>query len=663
MKWGVLDMQSKISWFKREVWKQDFRQVGWIGVIYACTLIFILPINIAMQIGKDQNNYVIREQHDLFYQLPELQITTLFIAPVLLAVFLFRFMHVKQSADFIHSLPISRMLIFSHKIFLGITLLIATDLIVSAILLIMERIIDVSMFYTLSDVWAWFGITLLFQVFIFMVGVLVGMLTGLSVIQAVFTYIFLLFPTGISILIMFNLNYVLIGFPETFMIEDQVTQYSPITDSVSMLYEMNVSFMKIMIYVVLTLLFAFISLWLYRYRKGERSSQAVVFSPLRPVFKYSFTFCMTLVGGFYFGEVQQEYRWIIFGYIIGSIIGYLLAQMILEKTWRVFTKWKSYFYFVLGCMVLFIMVTLDLTGFEKHIPDTKDIERVYLVEEPYYYNYQNQLERLGAGISSKAVIAEVRGLHEALIDASDRLDPHQYDNETIILRYQLNNNQEVVRQYQVPDLSAFAQYLQPIYQSEEYKKSTNELFSIKNEEVEKIEFISENRLDYEVLADKEKIKQVLEALKKDILAESYQDIRFPTNYLANISLYFSDEDKQPIYLPLKSNYQAFVDWLKQEKLYDDVIITADDVNAIYVKQFEQDTDMIYDASIYFQEEADVIKITEKNKLEELLHSITQGSIDQEVIYGMAIDVKEMEEPIIERLEFTRIPNYIINGLQ
>ncbi|CQR47877.1 hypothetical protein BN1058_02209 [Paraliobacillus sp. PM-2] len=658
-------MQSKTSWYKKELVKQDFRQVGWISLIYTVILIFVLPLNIAMYLSQDDmNRYITSDTYtNLFQYITEIQILTIFIAPVLLAIFLFRYMQTKQSADFMHSLPMKRQVIFFHKVGLGIALLAATDLIICLILVFMEWGFDVSLFYTLSDIAPWFGLSLLLQTFVFVVAVFVGMLTGVSAIQGVFTYIFLLFPVGISMLVMYNLNYVLIGFPDNYFLEDQLLQYSPITYSWELLHNMNVSFVNISIYLCFILFITGLSLWLYTKRKVEAASQAIAFSPLRPIFKYGFTFCMTLVGGFYFGEVQNNYGWLIFGYIFGSVFGYILAQMILKKTWRVFTEWRSYFYYVLGCGLLFMLISLDITGYQNRIPDTADIDQVYVNEQsPNYWNQKNGYDH--NGITSTQLISNVRKLHQILITSSDRSQIYNHGNDTIELRYELENGHNVVRKYNVPNIAALDDFLKPIYESKEYKKMNYPIFLLDENKVNHIEInILSGRFQAgERITENTQINALMHALKEDVFNMSYEDIRHPTNGLVDISIRFND-NQHPIYVPIQSNYSSFFDWLKNHGLYEDVIVTADDVNALYIHKFTRDSDQIYNRDSYLNSDK-VIKFTGEAEITSLLQSISQrGAYQQDTIYGIAIDLKRTDELIIQILESTKVPDFVLDVIE
>ncbi|WP_079709279.1 DUF6449 domain-containing protein [Paraliobacillus ryukyuensis] len=653
-------MPLKTSWFKKELSKNDFRQVGWIGLMYTVVLIFALPLNVAMQLGQDNLSSQIQEEgYHLFEFMPVIQLIMLFTAPVLLAVFSFRFMQVKQSADFMHSLPIHRILIYLHKIGYGILLLILTDLVISLILLIMASTVDVSAFYTISDIFPWFGLTLLFQLFVFSVGTFVGMITGLSVIQGLFTYIFLLLPSGISILIFYNLDLVLNGYPEPYFIEEKVMQFSPITDSVNMLYELNISFMKMFIYGFLTIIIFLISYWLYKNRSVEAASQAVAFSPLRPVFIYSFTFCMTLLGGLYFGYAQKGTGWLVFGYIIASIIGYLVAQMILAKTWRVFTNWKSYLYFIIGFTILAMLIVFDVTGYQERVPETSKVEKVYIMDNHNHYAFNQIIDEMDKGMESKEIISDVMELHQYLIEHGQETKIDENSSEFTI-KYQLENGREVIRQYYIANNANLDSLLKPIYETEEYKK-TNELFTLTNLKQMEISNYRYGRYDTTIY-DQRKIEQAMNALKKDFLAQSYEDMQNNAKLLADVEL-TTTEDKY-IYFPIKATTTSFIAWLKQENLYDEVIVDAEDIEAVYVREFNAENDDIYNNNLYKNLDSDeVVKITDKNKITELMNSGNGENYGKDLVYGMAFKVKNDPQLQIDIIDTDHIPQFITDAFK
>ena len=87
-----------------------------------------------------------------------------------------------------------------------------------------------------------------------------------------------------------------------------------------------------------------------------------------------------LTGGMYFGDFQKM-GWIIFGFIVGSLIGYSIATMILEKTWRILYKWKGYIGFAIVASISLLLLNMDIVGYENNVPQDSEVKRVYVSSE------------------------------------------------------------------------------------------------------------------------------------------------------------------------------------------------------------------------------------------------------------------------------------------
>lgn len=666
MKWEVSVMKSKTFWYKKELGKQRFRQVGWIGFIYFLILFFAIPLDVLMQVGIEDYTYKI-ETTTVFAINPFIQLIILFIAPVLLAIFLFRFLQTKDAADFIHSLPIKRENMFYHQVIMGLSLLYIPVLVNAIILSIMSQTMEISNYFTVPDIGYWIGITLLLQTFIFASSVFVGMLTGISAIHAAFTYVFLFFPVGIYLLVMSNLNYALIGFPKIYLTEAYITELSPVTDSISMAYYDNITFLKILIYLVFILILFISSLFIYKKRHVEAATQAIAFRPLRPIFKYGFTFCITLIGGLYFGLLQKEISWIIFGYFIGSIFGYLIAQMILLKTWRVFGKWRGYLYFVIGFVLVFVIIILDVTGFEKKIPEVDSIESVYISENPF--SFRDKESRSGQkGLSSQEEIGYVRALHEKLIEESNRRTDYQeygYASNSLSIRYILKSGKELVRQYSMKDLDYYQGYLEDIYQLESYKEYANELFWLFDEEIDKISIdpaYEFNLLNETEILDKAQISKGMAALKKDILEEGYQEQRHATYYLTYVEFLVANKKNQYAYMEIKTNYTHFVKWLEDVGLDEQVIMSVEDITEIRIGKFHLEDDNLYDPLMY-EDGLQILQIDDFSQMDTVIHALGDGNVSDLYGYGAAFYLKGESQPVIETIESNHVPDFVVDHFE
>ena len=80
---------------------------------------------------------------NLFSSQQMIQYVLVIVIPVLFAIFLFRFLQMKQASDFIHSLPITRRSIYFHMIGTGIGFIILPILLTGLILILFHSAIDI----------------------------------------------------------------------------------------------------------------------------------------------------------------------------------------------------------------------------------------------------------------------------------------------------------------------------------------------------------------------------------------------------------------------------------------------------------------------------------------------------------------------------------------
>ncbi|HAQ07715.1 MAG TPA: multidrug ABC transporter permease, partial [Bacillus bacterium] len=125
-------MPSRMSLFNKEMIKQVGRSVGWISVLYFLGLLFAVPLRIMMTF-TDQNFRYFTPIESLFKFDFGLQIILFVSVPVLIAVFLFRFLHVKQAADLMHSMPVKREKIYHFYTITGLLYLIIPVLLIALI--------------------------------------------------------------------------------------------------------------------------------------------------------------------------------------------------------------------------------------------------------------------------------------------------------------------------------------------------------------------------------------------------------------------------------------------------------------------------------------------------------------------------------------------------
>ncbi|MEH6882182.1 multidrug ABC transporter permease, partial [Priestia megaterium] len=175
-------MQSKTSSFNRGMWIQSMRNVGWIGALYTLVLLFILPLQIILRYTGEvnENGMYTEKLKTLFEVVGSLQFLFMFTVPVVLAIFLFRYIQTKSAADYIHSLPISRGVLFWQNVLLGIVSLVLPVIISAIVLFLIKDSVNVDDLYTLKLILRWAIDTIILNIFVFSGAVFAGMFTGMS---------------------------------------------------------------------------------------------------------------------------------------------------------------------------------------------------------------------------------------------------------------------------------------------------------------------------------------------------------------------------------------------------------------------------------------------------------------------------------------------------
>ncbi|WNB91199.1 DUF6449 domain-containing protein [Bacillus sp. NEB1478] len=630
-------MPSKTSWFNREIIIQSLRNSGWIGIVYFLGLVFALPLRILMDYTRTEESYYqsITDSNLFDYHL-DVQVILMFGIPIILAIFLFRYLQVKNAADFMHSIPVKRSTLYNHYVCMGILFLLLPILLVALILVIMHNTINVDDYFTLGQISDWIVITFVVSVFIFMATVFVGMLTGISAVQGVFSFVLLIFPLAISILIAFNLSFLLYGFPDDYYIEKQFEKYSPIT-LIDRLADSKIGSLEILIYLLLSIILFVLALQLYKLRKIEMVSQAISFPQLKPVFIYGLTFSFMLFGGLYFGETQQQDLWVWFGYIAGSLIGYLIAQMVVEKTWRVFRKLKGYGKYAAVMAILFVLFQFDITGYEKRVPEVQEIEGVYVGDG--YYDYSGEDDSQYVRIKKKMFttsenIKSVHDFHQELVKGKNDED----GIEPIFLLYKLKDGGSLTREYKIKSKKQYSSYLKPIYESSEYKKAKNPLLTLNTEKIKRIQFNAVGQVPKSLsVSDPKEIAEILKALMEDIKNESFEEQTAEFAPLAYVEVYLNNKKTLP--LDIKPNYKNTQELLKDKNKLQDTLLTAEDLK--YAVIFKN-TVLKRDPESYqideqwaekMVQEGSAIKVTEKKELEE---SLKNFSYNENGKYGVAL---------------------------
>ncbi len=590
MKWGVMVMKSKTSFINTGVLRNDIKRFIWISIAYLLGLLLTVPLKIFMLFSKaeevnlnDVSIYLRMFQFDSNASM--LQLMLIFIIPVLTGLVLFRYLNSKRASDLEHTLPIRRETLYNTHLSAGIIFLFAPLIITALVSWLLVGGLGIVQVKGV-DILIWLGVSLLFNLLLFLTSVAIGMFCGMSSVQGALTYILLLLPSGFSFLLIHNMSIHIYGFA--------LDYYSPNLESLSPLLRLAEAayrpfrLSEIIIYLLTCAVLYLAGRFFYQRRHLERTGNAITSSLLRPILLFGVTFCSMLLGGSYFSEMQNSASWTYFGYILGSLLAYFLLEILLSKSLHVF-NWKSlkgYASYALFIIVMLGLLQFDLTGYERSLPDLSEIESVYLDNGFRLVNQYNsdssivsaKYESAPQLFKDRSTIANVYALHQQIIanraqEKPDLLSGNQ-NHERICLAYSLKNGQHLYRQYSI-DSDNYAQQLKPIYESREYKNLHHAILRINPDLVKEIDLHVSNSNKNLEINNQEDIRQAIAALQSDILNQSYEEMQSDRPGWAYIDLYM-DRD-YGTNLSWDKSYTKFEQWLKDKNLYSQARILPDDI--------------------------------------------------------------------------------------
>ena len=184
---------------------------------------------------------------------------------------------------------------------------------------------------------------------------------------------------------------------------------------------------------------------LLRRRRLETAGDVVAVRVLRPLFRYGFAVGCALVLGWLFyyvicsgteigGRSAAAVTTVLI--LAGCFIGYFAASMLLDKSFRVFSRWRGFAVTALVLVLLCAGCEFDLTGYERHVPDPAQVQRLTMGSQAV----------LCAGENLESASA----LHREIVASKPDFDGYAGETRTIQFTYEMTDGSVVSRRYTVP---------------------------------------------------------------------------------------------------------------------------------------------------------------------------------------------------------------------
>lgn len=586
MNWGESAMTFKASLFNKGVIASDLKRFWWVSALYGLFLILILPFHHMMQDLTANNDWVkgmLQRSLDIFSGQSGVQAILICIVPVILAVLLFHYLHNSRAAAVLHSLPFNRKTLFCSHSAAGLVLLLLPVMVTGLVLMALNATTHLKDYYSLVNILQWMGLTALIDILMFSITVFVGMFTGNAVAHIIFTYILQVLPAGLQVLLVENLRYLVYGYAGVY--NPGNLQYNfPLMMFANGTRSDLFTAGTVAAYLLIAALFLAAAAYVYRLRHAEAAGEVIAFPIMQPVFKYGVTACAMLLAGTYFaGAYRGAFPIIVLGYVLGSLLGYLTAEALLQKSLKVWSSYKGYLgYAAVMAVLLLLGIATDATGYVHRVPEPEKVKKVYFgtnigewvrLEKLKGAKDQGMEYRGGNFFEDRNNIKNIILLHRQLLQSPrDNKNKNGIDHYIV---YTLDNGDCLARRYYI-DEKRYASLLKPVYESLEYKQARFPVVTQDPAEIKMIE-IGDNRAPKRpvILTENVEIEEFTTRLKEDVLNSTFEElISNPDKGYINIV----DVSESQMHYTLLPGYSSVISWLKEKGYYENCMLLPEEVD-------------------------------------------------------------------------------------
>ena len=468
-------MRSGTSFFDWTTFKKTVCRFWPLWGVYLAGWLLMMPLSgLSVLRSANYDWYGSSMRYFSFYRVPgmadsgTLQVEVVFGALVAMAVF--SHLYNARSANLFGSLPIRREGLFLTHYLAGLSFILVPNVIIFLLTLPVEAAggslcmdglwfwLAVTcgegfFFYTLAVFCAMFtGHILALPAFYAIInGLVIGIITLVQIVFQAFYYGFSGFPDGVYRVAKWFTPTVQLGNAvSSYVSAVQENVFDSVLSDGELVLEIH-GLGTVGIYAIVAAVLAVCAFLLYRGRRLESAGDVVAVNRMKPVFKYGVALCAGLAFGMgtmailYGGEVM-----LMIAIVFWGIVGYFAAEMLLQKSFKVFKKWKGAAAVTAVFIALFIVVGLDLTGYETRIPDPDSVVSVYVRGLSVAY-LDDDGDSFYADVADPDAIRMITLLHQTAVDQRDEetqtLAQLGGASTSLNVIYHLKNGGSLSRQY------------------------------------------------------------------------------------------------------------------------------------------------------------------------------------------------------------------------
>ena len=374
------------------------------------------------------------------------------IMGILCAMAVFSYLYSNRSACMIHALPMRRETIFGSQYLAGLSFFMVPHIIIYVLMLATEVSMNCLNLWSLT---LWFLVQSGTCFFFYSFGVFCAMFTGHLLALPVFYGILNGLVLVVLALIQEVCRIYLYGFAGFGTIVEEGAVW--LTPFIKLYTAINTSYVQpldqvrlfdakvVIVYAIVGVLLTVAALLLYRGRHIESAGDVVSVKIVRPIFKYGFALCVGLSGGMVTKAILYLENNVAFmlWMVIWGIVGYFVAEMLLQKSFRVLKAWKGSVAVVIAIVLFSVSIYQDWYGFEQWTPNPEQVERVQLtgLRGSPWDSANSEIDRDDA-----EGIAQMVALHQAIIH-QDTTGKGNQDTGWATITYIMKDGHTIRRSY------------------------------------------------------------------------------------------------------------------------------------------------------------------------------------------------------------------------
>ena len=558
-------MRSKISFFNGTVFRKNLSHYWPIWTLYLIGLICMIPVRIFLLTNADPS-YTAKQLAEartssyMYVLSNSLSTLVCFVVAVASAMAVFYYLYNTRSAQAYHAFPVRREEMFVTNYlsgFLFYTVPNLLTLLVGVFVCVARGI--TSLEYLLIWVLLMEGMTFFF----YNMTILIGMFTGLLVAVPVFCVIANCLYVVCRYVVVSVLGIIGYGLSDLYA-DRTISILSPLLFLMS---KVNISTdwsgsqadfhvyggRYVAIYVVVGILFGIAAFFLYRKRRIETTGDVFSVSFFYPVFRWGGAAFLGMFGAVILESVitvrlsaAAKFWLIVICTAVIGLFAFLLLDMILQKSARVFTKKKllESGIYTLAVFGFLSCLELNVFGLESKMPDAADVRSVDM--QLYYPVYETSPDQ----------IADVLAIQKQIIDSKKEFEAYESKAEEknigwVQFNYTLMDGTPYTRNYAIPigadaiadEDSVVAKIREKSCDVDSFIKG-NICMNLGETEIRSmsVDVYDENAENHDENIEESDLGAVLEALKQDV-AEGH--LLYGTRYGGN-GTYYQDPDNDKV---------------------------------------------------------------------------------------------------------------------